>query len=280
MKKIILNIITALVLIGGVSVMTYPFLSDWYNSYHQGKAINNYKEVVDKTSKEKIAKMLADAKKYNEELLGRVELTDPFDPRQNKESSENYLKVLNVDGKGLIGEIRIPKIKVGLPIYHSTSDESLEKGAGHLERTSFPIGGANTHSVISAHTGSPKAEFFTNLIKVKKGDEFYIDVLDKTLAYQVDQIKVVNPDNTKDLRIEKDKDYVTLVTCTPYGINSHRLLVRGHRVKYVPEKDKKASKTGVVFSIRLVVMIVCLGLLILSIIAFLIIRHKTRVKRV
>ena len=151
----------------------------------------------------------------------------------------HYNDVLNVDDKGLIGYVVVPRIDVNLPIYHGSSKKVLEKGAGHLQNTSMPIGGKSTHAVISAHTGFPDQTFFDNLTDLVKGDIFYIKVLDKTLAYKVDQIKVVLPEDTNDLRIIPGEDHVTLLTCTPYGINTHRLLVRGVRTKYVPEEVAK-----------------------------------------
>ena len=179
----------------------------------------------------------------------------------------------------MMGYIRIPVIKVKLPIYHGTSEEVLEKGVGHMEQTSFPIGGESSHTVLSAHTGSPAAELFTNLDQLEEGDLFFLEVLGETLAYQIDQIKVVEPDDIDSLLIEPSKDYATLVTCTPYGINSHRLLVRGERTVYIEEHDENVAGQNVVKSKRFIIMLVCLSLLAVSIIIFMIVRKKTKLAK-
>jgi len=203
-------------------------------------------------------------------------LTDPFEANADQTSSGAYHSILNIRGDGMMGYIRIPAISVKLPIYHGTGEDILEKGVGHLEQTSFPIGGESTHTVLSAHTGSPAAELFTNLDKLEKGDLFYLEVLGETLAYRVDQIKVVEPTDIDSLMIESSKDYATLVTCTPYGINSHRLLVRGERTEYIEEQDQNVAGQNIVRSKRFIIMIVCLCFLAASIITFIIIRKRTR----
>lgn len=204
--------------------------------------MDNYDKKAAEMSQKEINDALEKAQEYNRELLGNVVLTDPFDPDAVKKQNEDYDNLLNIAGDGVMGSVEIPSIDVYLPIYHGTDSESLEKGAGHLENSSLPVGGKGTHSIISAHTGLPSAKMFDNLTEVKEGDVFYIHVLNRTLAYEVDQIKVVLPENVSDLLIDKNKDYVTLVTCTPYGINSHRLLVRGTRISYKEAKKKDNSK--------------------------------------
>lgn len=204
--------------------------------------MDNYDKKAAEMSQKEINDALEKAQEYNRELLGNVVLTDPFDPDAVKKQNEDYDNLLNIAGDGVMGSVEIPSIDVYLPIYHGTDSESLEKGAGHLENSSLPVGGKGTHSIISAHTGLPSAKMFDNLTEVKEGDVFYIHVLNRTLAYEVDQIKVVLPENVSDLLIDKNKDYVTLVTCTPYGINSHRLLVRGERIPYKEAKKKDNSK--------------------------------------
>ena len=174
--------------------------------------------------------LFKEAEEYNRKLISTVLLTDPFDEATYEKIEDYYRRTFNVNEDGLIGYIEIPKIDVFLPIYHGTSKEVLERGAGHLENTSFPVGGASTHSVISAHSAFPTRTFFDYLTEIKKGDKFIVHVLDELLTYQVDQIKVVEPDETRDLYVADGKDYVTLLTCTPYSINTHRLLVRGTRV--------------------------------------------------
>lgn len=185
--------------------------------------------------------MFKRAEEYNHSLTNNVIITDPFDEKAYKKIGANYEKALNVDGNGLIGYIDIPKINVYLPIYHGTTDKILAKGAGHLQNTSLPVGGESTHSVISAHTAYPGETFFDYLTDMQEGDEFYVHVLDRVLKYEVDSIKVVLPEKTDDLRVIRGEDHVTLLTCTPYSINTHRLLVRGKRVAY---DDSKYITTG------------------------------------
>ena len=185
--------------------------------------------------------MFEEAAKYNNSLSNNMIITDPFDEKAFQKIGANYEKTLNIDDNGLIGYIDVPKINVYLPIYHGTSEEILSKGAGHLQNTSLPVGGASTHSVISAHSGYPGETFFDYLTDMKVGDEFYVHILDRTLKYEVDQIEVVLPSEINSLRIVDGEDLVTLLTCTPYGINTHRLLVRGKRVDY---DDTKYIETG------------------------------------
>lgn len=200
-------------------------------------AQGDYVEKAKSMEPAKIRKMFAEANTYNQSLISNMILTDPFDEEAYKKIGERYTKVFNAGSDGLMGYIKIPKINVNLPIYHGTSLEVLSKGAGHLENTSLPVGGKGTHSVISAHSAYPTQTFFDYLTEIKEGDSFYIYVLDRVLKYEVDQIKVVLPNDTSNLYIEHDKDYMTLVTCTPYSINTHRLLVRGKRVHYDPDEN-------------------------------------------
>jgi len=237
MKKRAPVIFTALLFIIGIAVMLYPFFSNRYNRRNQAVIIENYDDTVGKIKEEKLKAERAAAQAYNESFLDNVVLTDPFDPEANKKTSEEYEARLNMNGDSIMGYIEIPKINVKLVIFHETSTDVLSKGVGHLENSSLPIGGTGTHAVLSAHTGYSKATFFNDLINLEEGDTFYLTVLDEKLVYQVDQIKVVEPSNTDDLRINRDKDYVTLVTCTPYGVNSHRLLVRGSRIPYVEDAE-------------------------------------------
>lgn len=191
---------------------------------------------------EKTQKMFEEAAKYNNSLSNNMIITDPFDEKAFQKIGANYEKTLNIDDNGLIGYIDVPKINVYLPIYHGTSEEILSKGAGHLQNTSLPVGGTSTHSVISAHSGYPGETFFDYLTDMKVGDEFYVHILDRTLKYEVDQIEVVLPSEINSLRIVDGEDLVTLLTCTPYGVNTHRLLVRGKHVAY---DDTKYVETGV-----------------------------------
>jgi len=241
MRRKVPIILIFLLFAAGVIILLYPLASEWYNGRAQTTVIENYNYAVIGLNPDEAGAMREAARAYNEGLLGSVVLTDPFDAGAAKMASEEYEALLNLGGDCVMGTIRIPKIGVELPIYHGTATETLEKGAGHLENTSLPIGGTGTHAVLSAHSGLPAAALFTELTKLAGGDLFFLDVLDETLAYRVDQVKVVEPEDTSDLWIDTNADYVTLVTCTPYGINSHRLLVRGIRTEYVETLEQEAQ---------------------------------------
>ena len=211
-----------LVLMAGISVMGYPLVSDWLSVYTAKVEIADYTAAVEKEDTSQLDAMWKEAQEYNEALNGT-----------SKASVASYDDLLAVTDA--IGYLEIPKIGVYLPIYHGIDTDVLEKGIGHMPDTSLPVGGKSTHCVLSGHTGLPAAKILTDLDQMEEGDLFYLHVLGKTLAYKVDQIKVVLPEDTDDIQIVEGKDYVTLLTCTPYGINSHRLLVRGERTDYVPE---------------------------------------------
>lgn len=230
-----------LIFIAGVGIMSYPLVSSVINNIDSRNHVEEYTRTTKQMSSEETLKMLEQAEKYNHSLTNNVIITDPFDEKAYKKIGADYEDALNVDGNGLIGYIDIPKINVYLPIYHGTTEDILAKGAGHLQNTSLPIGGESTHSVISAHTAYPGETFFDYLTDMEEGDEFYVHVLDRVLKYEVDSIKVVLPEETDDLRVVKGEDYVTLLTCTPYSVNTHRLLVRGKRVEY---DDSKYITTG------------------------------------
>ena len=230
-----------LIFIAGVGVMSYPLVSSVINNIDSRNHVEEYTKTTKQMSSEETLEMFEQAEEYNHSLTNNVIITDPFDKEAYEKIGANYEKTLNVDGNGLVGYIDIPKINVYLPIYHGTTEDILAKGAGHLQNTSLPIGGESTHSVISAHTAYPGETFFDYLTDMEEGDEFYVHVLDRVLKYEVDSIKVVLPEETDDLRIVKGEDYVTLLTCTPYSVNTHRLLVRGKRVEY---DDSKYITTG------------------------------------
>jgi len=234
-KKWVLNLLIILIFLVGIGVMCYPYFSNWYNQRYQESLITEYDHTAAKLSAEKKQAELEACSEYNQKLIGNAVLTDPFDPEAEKAAAGEYQARLNINGDGIMGYIEIPVIDVKLTIGHGTTTEVLDLGAGHLENTSLPVGGTATHAVLSAHTAYAKAELFNDLIELAEGDVFYLTILDDKLAYQVDQIKVVEPTDTSDLIIDSGEDYVTLVTCTPYGINSHRLLVRGYRIPYVEE---------------------------------------------
>ena len=230
MKKALPLIAVALIFLIGVGVMSYPLISSVVNNIEDRRHAQDELIKIEKMDKKERNELFKEAEEYNRKLISTVLLTDPFDEATYEKIEDYDRRTFNVNEDGLICYIEIPKIDVFLPIYHGTSKEVLERGAGHLENTSFPVGGASTHSVISAHAAFPTRTFFDYLTEIKKGDKFIVHVLDELLTYQVDQIKVVEPDETRDLYVADGKDYVTLLTCTPYSINTHRLLVRGTRV--------------------------------------------------
>ena len=225
MKKRMTNLMLILILIVGLSLLLYPTVSDYWNSLHQSKAISSYAEDVAAIDDDRYQAMLADAAAYNQALLGR---DNPY--LLSDEMRSQYVSLLDISGNGIMGYIEIPQIECTLPIYHGAEDSVLQVAIGHLDWTSLPIGGESTHCVVSGHRGLPSAKLFTDLDKLAKGDIFIMRTLDETLTYEVDQILIVEPDDTTALLVEPGKDYCTLVTCTPYGVNSHRMLVRGHRV--------------------------------------------------
>lgn len=227
---------------GGAAVFCYPAVSNYLNQKNQAQVVQNYEQAVAGQDEDFLAEEWAKAEEYNENLAGDP-VHDPFVPGSGYALPDNYMDVLNLDG--VMGRITIPKIDVDLPIYHGTDAETLEKGVGHIEATSLPIGGEYRHAVLTGHRGLPSAELFTRLDELEQGDRFYIHVLDATLAYRVDQILTVEPQELENLVAEPGQDYVTLVTCTPYGINTHRLLVRGTRVPYVPEEEQTAQAESV-----------------------------------
>ena len=236
MKRTILIIIVILIFLTGIGVLAYPLVSSVVNNMEVREGADTYRRAVEQIDKSEINAQFDEAEKYNESLH-RVILTDPFDAKSYGLIGENYTNTFTMSSDGVIGYIDIPKINVYLPIYHGTDLDVLSRGAGHLEHSSLPIGGKSTHSVISAHSAYPGETFFDYLPDLEEGDEFYVHVLDRTRKYEVDKIDVVLPDDTAGLQIVDGEDYVTLVTCTPYSVNTHRLLVRGTRVPYDTEKD-------------------------------------------
>lgn len=228
-----------LLMLAGAGIMAYPSVSSWWNSFHQTQALSDYDSIVQKI--EDYDKYFDEADAYNEKLRQLGSQFTEYD-----KIHDDYQSALNVAGTGMIGYISIEKLDISLPIYHGTSEDVLNAAAGHLEGTSLPVGGKGTHAVISSHRGLPTAKLFTNLDEMEKGDTFTLTVLNRTLTYEVDQIVVVLPTQTDDLRIEERKDYCTLVTCTPYGVNSHRMLVRGHRIKNKDAAVKAGSEAELV----------------------------------
>ena len=225
MKRDKFGIVLVLMLFIGVCVLLYPSVSQYWNSRTQTKAVENYQDILDSIKKEDYGAFFERAEDYNADLFA---LDDPlYDFRE----LDGYFDILDVSGTGVMGYITIPKLGVELPMYHGTSSEVLNIACGHLQGSSFPVGGENTHAVLSAHRGLPHARLFTDLDKMEVGDTFTITILDRTVTYQVDRITVIKPEKNDDVRIIKGEDHCTLLTCTPYGINSHRLLVRGTRIE-------------------------------------------------
>lgn len=230
MKKHLSTIVLVLILFAGIGIILYPSVSDWWNSLHQSRAIANYADTVASLNDEMYEAMWNRAVAYNQELQDRVNRYFPTD-----EEKAEYESVLNISGTGIMGYIDIPSINCALPIYHGTSEEVLQVAVGHIESSSLPVGGEGSHCVLSGHRGLPSAKLFTDLDRLREGDIFLLNVLDETLTYEVDQIRIVLPEEVDDLELVRGKDYCTLVTCTPYAVNTHRMLVRGHRIDNLEE---------------------------------------------
>ena len=226
MKRHGTTVILLVVLIAGLSLLLYPSFSDWWNSMHQSRAVASYVEQVAQIDEEQYAHLWDAAWNYNRSLIDR-----PNTYTLNDEQKAEYDQILDIGGLGIMGYIEVPAIGVTLPIYHGTDEAVLQIAVGHLEWTSLPVGGESSHCVISGHRGLPSAKLFTDLDRLVVGDVFNMRVLDEILTYEVDQILIVEPHETEALQIVKGEDLCTLITCTPYGVNSHRLLVRGHRVE-------------------------------------------------
>ena len=244
MKKKAGNLVICIIFLAGLSLLLYPFVANQWNNYRQKQLISGYEQAVSEKEAAEGIDYDAERKKaedYNEALLPCV-LPDSFALAESSGVDPVYMNTLNIAGDEMMGSVETPKINIKIPIYHTTEEEVLNKGAGHLEGSSLPVGGANTHAVISAHRGLPSASLFTDLDQLKEGDHFLIHVLNETLCYEVDKISVVKPEDTSALAVEDGQDLVTLLTCTPYGVNTERLLVRGHRVPYV-EEEVKEEKT-------------------------------------
>lgn len=231
------KIIPILIILFGFALLSYPFISNYMFEKSAGSTIKSYEKQAKTYDQKQKEQAFREAEEYNKDLIkSAVQLTDPFKVKKSNGETLIYNNILNIDHSGVMGYLEIPSISVNLPIYHGTDAEILERGVGHLAASSIPVGGKSTHSVLTGHTGLSSAKLFTDLTEMKKEDLFFIHVLDRTLAYKVDQISVVRPEDTRKLQIVKGKDYVTLVTCTPYGVNDHRLLVRGVRTKYVKKQ--------------------------------------------
>ncbi len=274
-KRRIFDIIRILVLLVALSVLLYPTVSNYLYEKNSSRVVSRYDEEVVKLSREEKEEMLAAARQYNGKMLENIELLDPFSPVKD-EMDAYYASLLNVDGDGMMGYVRIPRINVELPIYHGTSENVLQSGVGHFEGTSLPVGGESTHTVLTGHRGLPSKMLFTDLDELEKGDIFYIKVLGENLAYEVDQILTVLPEETEELSIIPGEDYATLVTCTPYAINTHRLLIRGHRIPYEEAVAREADAVSHGLKIPFEVRVLLIAFLVLAVlfIVWMVVRNR------
>ena len=231
MKRILINCIIGLLFLAGLSVLLYPSVSDYINEKNSSRAISNYDTVIEQMEEEDYTKEWEAALAYNKYLAEFSNLSVAAVVEEEREDSL-YTNLLNATGTGIMGSIKIPSVKINLPIYHGTDEAVLQIAAGHYIGSSLPIGGESTHAILTGHRGLPSAKLFTDLDRLETGDIFYIKVLGEILEYQIDQIEIVLPEEVEGLSIVPGEDYVTLVTCTPYGINSHRMLIRGARIPY------------------------------------------------
>lgn len=236
-KRKVTTVFFLLLFLAGLSLLLYPTVSNWWNTMHQSRAITEYSQQAENINREEYEKMWREAQEYNAALR---ENPDRF--LMTEEEKQQYEQLLQVSDTGMIGYVDIPAIDCSMPFYHGTDEAVLQVAAGHLEGTSLPVGGMGTHCAISGHRGLPSARLFTDLDKLKEGDLFTLRVLEESLTYEVDQILIVEPEDMEALAIDPMQDYCTLITCTPYGINSHRLLVRGHRVLLAEETEPEKTE--------------------------------------
>ena len=265
-----------LMLFAGLSLLLYPTVSNYWNSLHQSRAIAAYVEQVAQTDNETFDQLRGQARAYNRTLVGKAYRYD-----MTRQEREEYESLLNVSENGIIGYIEIPDIHCELPIYHGTDANALQVGAGHIEGSSLPVGGESTHCAISGHRGLPSAKLFSDLNKLTVGDRFILRVLDETLTYEVDQIHTVLPGEMDELEIVEGEDYCTLVTCTPYGVNTHRLLVRGHRVENSTDKEPARvtadeTRTEPLGKISILLPVLLFAILLMLLLVFLLSKRKKR----
>lgn len=272
MKNKLTTILLILALFAGLSLLLYPTVSDYWNSLHASQAVADYAENVRNLEAEKYEQVLQDAKSYNQ-MLPYEQTTFAL----SEEEKEAYDALLDISGTGVMGYIEIPTVNISLPVYHGTEDAVLQIAVGHLEWSSLPVGGESTHCVLTGHRGLPSAKLFTNLDKLVAGDKFIMRVLDEVLTYEVDQILIVEPTDVSTLIIEAGKDLCTLVTCTPYGINSHRLLVRGHRIENQDEaKAIRVTSDAIQIEPLIVAPAVALPMLLVLLVILLVSGGKTK----
>lgn len=285
MKKKISAILFGLLFLVGFGILVYPTVSNQWNTYRQSQLISNYQSVVQDMTPEDFTQEWEKAEAFNATITQNNLYSDVFGESTTDLQNTEYWKILNEAGDGVMGYLSIPKINIKLAIYHGTADDVLQTGVGHLNGTKLPIGGESTHCVVAAHRGLPSAKLFTDIDQLRNGDKFYIHVLDQVLAYEVDQIlPMVDKDDHETLenalKIEEGKDQVTLFTCTPYGVNSHRLLVRGTRVVYNGEEDKEATiSESMVESIKNYYMIYTILGLAVTLLVILLLRYLSKKKK-
>ncbi len=272
-KKHFTTLLVVVVLIVGLGLLLYPTVSDYWNSFHQSKAISLYSETVANMDTEEYDRILNEAHEYNEKISEYG-----IDWNLTDEEKKEYNQMLKVDDTFAMGYIDIPKINCKLTIYHGTSENVLHTGVGHMEGTSLPVGGSGSHCVLSGHRGLPSAKLFTNLDRMTEGDIFTITVLNETLTYEVDQIRIVEPTDLSELQIVDGEDYCTLVTCTPYGVNTHRLLVRGHRVEN-PDGSAKVIADALQIEPIYIVPFMAVPILVIVFILALVLTRRKRKKR-
>ncbi len=275
MKKLI-NHLTTFIILAGIIIVSYPAISQIYYNYVNQQTINDFDSGRKQLTSEEIDKRIQLAQAYNASLQNFA-ITDPYTEEQLEQGRTEYARMLTVREK--IASIHIPDIEINLPIYAGSGEDVLQKGVGHLEGTSLPIGGVNSHAVLTAHTGLPNSRLFTDLDKLKVGDKFYITNIKETLAYQIDSITIIEPTDFSSLVIFPDQDYVTLLTCTPYMINSHRLLVRGQRIPYTPEDSELIKTQSTNYQIPVLYLVVASLVVIIVVLAFFIKRQsKSKMK--
>lgn len=273
-KKHLSTILLVFMLLAGISLLLYPSFSNWWNSFHQSRAVSTYTENVSHIDDSEYEQMLEDAARYNEGFARtgiRWQMTEP--------EKEEYEGLLDVSGIGIMGYIEIPRIDVTLPVYHGTEENVLQTAVGHLEGTSLPVGGPGSHCVLSGHRGLPSARLFTDLDRLTNGDTFMLNILDEVLTYEVDQIRIVLPDDLSDLAIEDGRDYCTLVTCTPYGINTHRLLVRGRRTETKRAGSLRVAADAMMVDRLLVALVLGLPMLLVILLVWLLVTGIQRRNR-
>ena len=273
LKKHLVNLILFAIILVGMGLMAYPTFADWWNSFHQARAIQSYATAVSNLDREEYDRIIAEAEEYNR----RISETGAHWNMKEEEIRE-YNRMLSIDDSGIMGYIDIPKINVRLPLYHGIEDRVLEVAIGHIAGTSLPVGGEGSHCVLSGHRGLPSARLFTDLDKIVEGDTWTLTVLDRTYTYECDQIRVVEPTDLSALAIEEGKDYCTLVTCTPYGVNSHRLLVRGHRIANASGEANVIADAILIESVYIAPFI-AVPMLVVLIIEMLIVTGRRRRKK-